>query len=353
VSNNAALKFCSEILPGVSRSFALNIRVLRGDLYRSVLVAYLFCRIVDTVEDAENLPISLRNHLLDDYMTFFREREFDSNRLAAWVALFGGLDASVPQEQLIRNSLRVFEVFSQLPETSRTAISDCVLEMTAGMKRTVNLQKSSESLHTLQSMSELEEYCYYVAGTVGVMLTRLFVDHTSTLDPKAAKRMSELQMSFAFGLQMTNIIKDCSEDYRRGWCYIPSELAARFGLNLEEFLVPQNEAKAIATLNAVTRVAAKHLDDALEYTLLLPRREVRMRLFNLWSLFFAVRTLSKSYNNLDLLNEKHKVKISRWAVYCTLVQTSLFAQSNTMLRLLYRSLRRRIPDGPATPIQPD
>ena len=66
-----ALKFCVEILPQVSRTFAINIRVLKGELYRAVLVAYLFCRIVDTVEDAEDLSIDLRNRLLDEYMAFF------------------------------------------------------------------------------------------------------------------------------------------------------------------------------------------------------------------------------------------------------------------------------------------
>ncbi|MBT5375365.1 MAG: squalene/phytoene synthase family protein, partial [Nitrospinaceae bacterium] len=47
--------YCVKTLPKVSRTFALNISVLKGDLHRSILVAYLFCRIVDTVEDAAEL----------------------------------------------------------------------------------------------------------------------------------------------------------------------------------------------------------------------------------------------------------------------------------------------------------
>ncbi|HCK68750.1 MAG TPA: squalene/phytoene synthase, partial [Nitrospina sp.] len=47
--------YCVQTLPKVSRTFALNISILRGTLYRSILTAYLFCRIVDTVEDAAKL----------------------------------------------------------------------------------------------------------------------------------------------------------------------------------------------------------------------------------------------------------------------------------------------------------
>ena len=53
-------RFCVEILPQVSRTFAINIRILTGDLHRSILCAYLFCRIVDTAEDSEQLALDQR-----------------------------------------------------------------------------------------------------------------------------------------------------------------------------------------------------------------------------------------------------------------------------------------------------
>ena len=65
MTNHEARKFCVEILPRVSRTFAINIRVLSGDLYKAVLCAYLFCRIVDTIEDKVNLSIDSRNRLFD------------------------------------------------------------------------------------------------------------------------------------------------------------------------------------------------------------------------------------------------------------------------------------------------
>ena len=338
-----ALKFCVEILPKVSRTFAINIRVLKGELYRAVLVAYLFCRIVDTVEDAEDLSIDLRNRLLDEYMAFFEAPTLDPRRLSEWIALFGHLDPSDPQQRLIQNSLSVFAVFSDLPASTRAIMSDCVLEMTAGMKKTVNRQQSRESFHSLQTMTDLEEYCYYVAGTVGIMLTKLFIAYSKSLEPSAARKMADLQLSFALGLQMTNIIKDCSEDFSRGWCYIPADLAAKFGVPIAEFFAPEHHQQSLATLDHLIVKTAKHLDDALDYTLQLPRTEIRMRLFNLWSLFFAVKTLSKAWHNKDLLSGEVKVRISRYDVYKTLAQTVLLVTSNALLRRLYHRFRDKIP----------
>jgi farnesyl-diphosphate farnesyltransferase len=43
---------CAELLPSVSRTFALTIRVLPRPLRDPVTIAYLLCRIADLLEDA-------------------------------------------------------------------------------------------------------------------------------------------------------------------------------------------------------------------------------------------------------------------------------------------------------------
>jgi phytoene/squalene synthetase len=53
-----AERFGREILPAVSRTFALSIRVLPGTLGQAVLVSYLLCRVADTLEDEPTPPPS-------------------------------------------------------------------------------------------------------------------------------------------------------------------------------------------------------------------------------------------------------------------------------------------------------
>lgn len=338
------LQFCVRILPAVSRTFAVNIRVLSGDLHRAVLTAYLFCRVVDTAEDSEELPPVLRRALLDSYGAIFSEHKYDSDTIHSWVRTWGKLDPENPEHQLISNLEDVVTVFLALPPDVRLAIAECVSEMAAGMSLTVERKRQlQEQLFVLQSWDELKLYCHYVAGTVGNLLTRLFTIYTPHLDAASHERLRQLGPSFALGLQLTNIIKDCRADHQRGWCYIPADRLADFGINADEMFDPAFARPAMDTLNALMRTTASCLEDALEYTLTLPPTEIRMRLFNLWSLFFAVRTLRLAWDNPAVLDDSRKVKISRFEVYLTLLQTTVCVRSDGALRRLFRGLRRTIP----------
>ncbi|MGM0380476.1 MAG: phytoene/squalene synthase family protein [bacterium] len=68
----------------------------------------------------------------------------------------------------------------------------------------------------LQSMEELETYCYRVAGTVGLVSLKVMEVPAEELRPQA------LQLARAF--QVTNILRDVAEDYRRDRCYLPRSL---------------------------------------------------------------------------------------------------------------------------------
>ena len=337
-------RFCVEILPQVSRTFAINIRVLTGDLHRSVLCAYLFCRIVDTAEDSEQLALYQRMCLLQSYGAIFSSRSYSPESLESWIRSWGALDPTNAEHRLIIGLPQVVAVFLQLPEPMRALVEACVIEMSAGMRETVALKKAGgDKLITLESMQDLKKYCHYVAGTVGQMLTELFLVASPDLNDNDRQRLRQLGPSFALGLQMTNIIKDCHSDYQRGWCYIPSELMEEHSIQPLEFFSPAQRLSAQGVLDVLIVRTAVHLDAALEYTLLIPRSHMRIRLFNLWSLFFAIKTLRKSIGNAALLSGRSKVKISRAQVYWTLIQTTICVRSNGLLRWAFGRLRRSIP----------
>jgi farnesyl-diphosphate farnesyltransferase len=336
-------EFCKKILPQVSRTFAINIAVLTGNLRKAILVAYLFCRIADTVEDSEDLPLDTRTRMLDDYIDAFSRQDFSEEQFRLWSAPFESRDSEHPYNRLIQNSHLVLRTYLTLPEKSRQAISDCVIEMSQGMRKTVaRRQDDRAGIKTLESVAELEQYCYYVAGTVGIMLTTLFSDHAPAMSESAVKLAKQLEVSFGLGLQITNIIKDCREDYQRGWCYIPGELTERHGVPLEGFLEPKHREQSQAVMQEMIAKAASHLDDAMNYTLLLPRREVRMRLFCLWPLFFAIKTLLVANHNSDVLSGERPVKITRRQVYLTICHTTLACYSNRLLRSSYLRLRDKL-----------
>ena len=129
--------------------------------------------------------------------------------------------------------------------------------------------QSTASLLGLARSTDLDEYCYYVAGCVGDMLTELFCEYSAG----AALHRAELQrraVSFAQGLQMTNILKDVWEDRSRGACWLPQEVFTPHGVDLARLSPEPRDPRFDAGMRDLIAVAHAHLRNALDYTLLIP-----------------------------------------------------------------------------------
>ena len=71
--------FAAFMLSKTSRTFALNIQVLPAVLRRQVLLAYLFCRMADTLEDDAELPEVEKVRLLEAFCGLFSPSEGTGN----------------------------------------------------------------------------------------------------------------------------------------------------------------------------------------------------------------------------------------------------------------------------------
>src|SRR5688572_25727605 len=103
--------FCQGMLPRVSRTFALCIRFLPPHLDYAVLVAYLLCRVADTIEDAIGLSPADKDRLLTHFRRCLDEGGPDAAPLAAAFAA-GQQD----DEQLAARADAVLREYRQLPQ---------------------------------------------------------------------------------------------------------------------------------------------------------------------------------------------------------------------------------------------
>jgi squalene synthase HpnC len=78
------------------------------------------------------------------------------------------------------------------------------------------------TIHEYPTFERLREYCYRVAGTVGLTCTHIF----GFSDPKALDLAEKLGLAF----QLTNILRDVREDFDLGRVYLPEEDLARYGV---------------------------------------------------------------------------------------------------------------------------
>ncbi len=81
-----------------------------------------------------------------------------------------------------------------------------------------------------RTWTELENYCYAVASTVGLLSMPIIGLAPGVNFDQAAPYAIQLGIA----LQLTNILRDVGEDARRGRVYFPQEDLARFGLTLQD-----------------------------------------------------------------------------------------------------------------------
>ncbi len=344
-----ARAYCSAVLPRVSRTFALNIRLLPGDLGAAVCCAYLFCRIADTLEDSPHFTAQERIALLADYRTLFPLGEGWQARAGAWAAPLARLAAHGSDHELCARAPDVFVAFAGLPVELRRPVEDCIREMTAGMRAFAERRAASpDGRLQVETLAELELYCHYVAGTVGQMLCRLFVVSMPGLDAGRREPMARLAERFGLAMQLTNIVKDVAEDATRGAIFVPRSVAAHHRLDPGQLFDPEHRPAARATLGELVAIALGALDAALAFTLLIPRRAPRLRLFCLWPIFLAARTLDRVLRDERVLEPGARVRIMRAEVRRCLASTTMVVWSDGGIRWLYGRNRPRLDaSGPA------
>ena len=331
-SNGEALAedraYQDDALPGVSRTFALTIPQLPPPLRDAVTNAYLLCRIADTIEDEEALDPAQKNRFHDEFVAVV-EGKAPANAFAASLdPLLNG--RTIPAErELVTNTERVVRVTHSFGKAQRDALQRCVAVMCNGMPGF----ERKRSLAGLDSLEELNRYCYYVAGVVGEMLTSLFCDYSPRI-ARHRNRLMELAVSFGQGLQMTNILKDIWDDRRSATCWLPQEVFSEAGFDLASLDASRYDEAFGTGLNSLISVAHGHLRNAMDYTLTIPRKEQGIRRFCLWAIGLSVLTLRKISRRPDFTDARH-VKVSRRALKTTIVTTNLLAGSNAALRGLF------------------
>ena len=329
--------YCQQTLPKVSRTFALNIKVLQGELHRSILIAYLFCRTIDTVEDATELDPKIKIKLLLEFSRLIENTNYRQNHLDSWARDCAIVDGSINDLDLLKNIKRVFNIFDCLKENHQNQIIPSVSKMAKGMAHFQSRFQFGE-ITPLEDEKDLEEYCYFVAGVVGEMLCNLFLQKLSSLSHQAKKIMKENAVSFGLGLQMTNISKDIMADRDRGWSYIPKSLIISNGLTVDEFHSGKSVDKNLQILENLLCKTNAHLKDALKFTLAIPRSEISLRLFCIWPLWMAMKTVAALHNNPALLKSNVPIKIPRSQVKRILLATPLMAWSNSLLKLSFDNI---------------
>ncbi len=323
------------LLEGVSRTFALTIPQLPGSLHPAVANAYLLCRIVDTIEDEVSLNADQKKY----FCTAFIDVVKTGNKAKPFAEELAPLlsKQTIPAEHtLIHLVPRVIEITHNFDPAQIEALSSCVETMAKGMPIFQALDLNAG----LKTMSDMDSYCYYVAGCVGEMLAKLFCHYSAEIK-QHEEELLKLSISFGQGLQMTNILKDIWDDAKRDVCWLPQDIFTETGFDLKTLTPDTDDENFRKGLEHLISIAQIHLHKGLKYTQLLPANETGIRNFCLWAIGMAVLTLKKIKNNLTF-NDSDQVKITRKDVKKTIFVCKATARSNILLSLIFNMTSRSL-----------
>ncbi|KIL44293.1 squalene/phytoene synthase family protein [Jeotgalibacillus soli] len=190
-----------DMLMETSRTFFIPISYLETGLKETIASAYLCMRAIDEIEDHVEVEPEIKSALLKSVSELLR-KPFDNNAYLSLIQPYKDILPPVTQRLDEWISLCPSEIVEKVKE--KTAI------MADGMAEWVTKEWE------IKSKQDLDEYTYYVAGLVGVMLSDIWEWYDNIDSDK------DLAVSFGRGLQLVNILRNRQEDLERGVDFFPN-----------------------------------------------------------------------------------------------------------------------------------
>ncbi len=185
---SGATRASEESIQKHSKSFALASRVLPDEARVHAIALYAWCRRADDAVDLvprEEQEVAL-NTLSSELRDVYMDVALDDPILA-----------------LFQQTIRARALPIRYPQ-----------DLLVGMEMDVRGQR-------YDSMEQLLEYCYYVAGCVGLMMCHAM----GVKDERALANAVHLGIA----MQITNICRDVEEDWGRDRLYIPDDVLTECG----------------------------------------------------------------------------------------------------------------------------
>jgi phytoene synthase len=187
--------YCAQLTRKSRSNFYYSFLFLTKEKRQAMYAVYAFCRSVDDIADG-SAPRHEKQLLLDAW-----RRELDR--------CYDGK----PEHPITVKLAQSMQQFPIPKEHFEELIAGVEMDLTH---------------HRYPTFNELYEYCYRVAGVVGLMCIEIF----GYRNPKA----KDYAVNLGVALQLTNIMRDLKVDANRGRIYLPQEELVRFGYGEEELV---------------------------------------------------------------------------------------------------------------------
>lgn len=295
------MDFAKQILKKVSRSFALTIPMLDQEIKDEVLLAYLQDRILDNFEDEIYPPdFKLQREMMDRVSRIFSPEEYDRGTDFKIIKENSQLIEREALRDLTKNIDLIYNCYQKLETEIQKISHKWLQEMNQGMQKYLNKE--------VKTFSELDEYCYYVAGTVGGFLTETIIYKFKIEGQKKKILMDNFNEAGLF-LQKVNLIRDIREDLEsRDKHFWP---LADLEISEQELADPAKKEKALAALAEMISDLQRHIPALRRYYQALPVELKGYKKFFAVNNALGLATVEKLKDNPAVFYGNKPVKTSK------------------------------------------
>ncbi len=209
INLNHAYELCRQETAKWAKTFYLGTLLLPPNKRKAIWAIYVWCRRTDELMDSAEAQKLTKNELSDRLDKWeVRTREIFQGKVT------DGLDHVLA------------DTVERFPQSIQP-----YLDMIEGQR--MDLEKTRYS-----TFSELELYCYRVAGTVGLMTQNVMGIDPAYTNAPWSERPDTSKAAVALGIanQLTNILRDVGEDRSRGRIYLPQEDLKKFSYTEDDLL---------------------------------------------------------------------------------------------------------------------
>ena len=292
-----AYAFCSTIAQREAKNFYYSFRVLPEHKRNAMCAVYAFMRRADDISDDEALPLAERREVMARWLGAWRNaRRSGVSDDPVFLALNDTQKRFAIPDALLEDLVRGTTMDLEESQTGVMAVTVATASEQGSQARTFQIYESFDGLY---------RYCYLVASVVGLVCIRIF----GYGDPRAELLAERTGVAF----QLTNILRDVSEDLERGRIYLPLRDFEANQVSVEQLvLVAQYREKPATVINLLAQEAfrAREFYASAEELLPLINRDSRAALWVLVTIYRGLleRIIARDY---DVFAERVSVPTSK------------------------------------------
>ncbi|MFV0442000.1 MAG: phytoene/squalene synthase family protein [Planctomycetaceae bacterium] len=214
---------CRWLARRTGKNFYWSFLTLPKPMRQDMCVLYAFMRNTDDIGDNPCVPVEQRV----DFLKLWR----------------GGLEAAAggesPSAEELREAINRSEDFRSIADCDKEnpaqlnhfaqllpAVGELIRRRAIPMELfhdVINGVESDLTPHPIGTFADLEDYCYHVAGAVGLCCI-----HIWGFQGEVARQQA---IACGTAFQLTNILRDLQEDARNGRVYLPRDVLEEYGVD--------------------------------------------------------------------------------------------------------------------------